>query len=56
MGGRTGRRVRVVAGKRHGRFEVATVVEGVRVEDDQPDIPGEDVIVFELDDVNESLG
>ena len=44
-----GRRVGVVAGELHGGFEVAAVVGGVRVEDDEGDAPFEDVFVDEGD-------
>ena len=43
-----GRRVGVVLGEVHLGFEVATVVEGVGVDDDESDVPVEDVIVVEL--------
>lgn len=40
--------VRVVGRKGHGGEEVAAVVEGVGIEDYEADVPGEDVVVFEL--------
>ena len=40
--------VGVVGGKGHGGEEVAAVVEGVGVQDYEADVPGEDVVVFEL--------
>ena len=43
-----GRVVGVVLGEVHFGFEVAAVVEGVRVDDDESDVPVEDVIVVEL--------
>lgn len=43
-----GRGVGVVLGEVHLGFEVATVVEGIGVDDDESDVPVEDVIVVEL--------
>lgn len=43
-----GWRVGVVAWKCHFGFEVAAVVEGVWVEDDERDVPFEDGLVDEL--------
>lgn len=44
-----GRRgIRVVVGEAHLGFEVATVVEGIRVDDDEGDVPVEDVIIMKL--------
>ncbi len=43
-----GRVVRVVAWEVHLGFEVAAVVKGVRVDDDESDVPVEDVIIVEL--------
>ena len=40
--------VGVFGGEGHGGEEVAAVVEGVGVEDYEADVPGEDVVVFEL--------
>lgn len=39
----------VVVGEGHGGEEVAGVVEGVGVEDYEADLPGEYVVVFELE-------
>ena len=41
--------VGVVGGEGHGGEEVAAVVEGVGVEDYKTDLPGEDVVVLELE-------
>ena len=43
-----GRSVWVILGEIHLGFEVATVVEGIRVDDDEGDVPVEDVIIVEL--------
>ena len=43
-----GRGVGVVLGEVHLGFEIATVVERVGVDDDESDVPVEDVIVVEL--------
>ena len=43
-----GRGVRIVLREVHLGFEVATVVEGIWVDDDESDVPIEDVIVVEL--------
>ncbi len=43
-----GRVVRVVAWEVHLGFEVAAVIKGVRVDDDESDVPVEDVVVVEL--------
>lgn len=43
-----GRGVRVVGWKVHLGFEVATVIERIRVDDDEGDIPVEDIIIVEL--------
>ena len=43
-----GRGVGVVLGEVHLGFEVATVVEGIGVDDDESNVPVEDVIVVEL--------
>lgn len=43
-----GRGVRVVVGEVHLGFEVATVVEGIRVDNDEGNIPVEDVIIVQL--------
>ena len=43
-----GRGVGVVLGEVHLGFEVATVVERVGVDDDESDVPVEDVIIVEL--------
>lgn len=43
------RRVGVVGGEGEAGFEVAAVVEGVRVEDYEGHAPGEDVVVEEGD-------
>ena len=40
--------VRVVGRKGHGGEEVAAVVERVGIKDYEADVPGEDVVVFEL--------
>ena len=48
--------VGVVGGEGHGGEEVAAVVEGVGVEDYEADLPGEDVVVFELGLVSGKLG
>lgn len=40
--------MRIVAGKCHLGLEVATVVHGLLVEDDEGDAPFEDVLVDEL--------
>ncbi len=40
--------VGVVGRKGHGGEEVAAVVEGVGVQDYEADVPGEDIVVFEL--------
>jgi hypothetical protein len=40
--------MRVVAGKRHFRLEVAAVIEGVLVEHNECDAPLEDVVVHHL--------
>ena len=41
--------VGVVRWEGHGGEEVAAIVEGVRVEDYEADLPGEYVVVFELE-------
>ena len=38
--------VGVFGGKGHGGEEVAAVVEGVRIQDYEANVPGEDVVVF----------
>ena len=44
-----GRRgVGVVLGEVHLGFEISAVIEGVRVDDDESNVPVEDVIVVEL--------
>ena len=43
-----GRVVRVVAWEVHLGFEVAAVIEGIGVDDDESDVPVEDVIIVEL--------
>lgn len=43
-----GRGVRVVLREVHLGFEVAAVVEGVRVDDNEGDVPVEDVVFIEL--------
>lgn len=43
-----GRGVGVVLGEVHLGFEVATVVERVGVDDDEGDVPIEDVVLVEL--------
>lgn len=43
-----GRGVGVVLGEVHPGFEVATVVERVGVDDDEGDVPIEDVVLVEL--------
>lgn len=43
-----GRGIRVVGGELHVGEEVAAVVPGVGVDDDEGDLPVEDVVVFQL--------
>ena len=42
------RSVGIIVGKVHLGFEVTTVVERIRVDDDESDVPVEDVIIVEL--------
>lgn len=44
----TWRRVRVVVRKGHPGFEISAMIEGVRVEDHERDIPSHDVFLIEL--------
>ena len=43
-----GRGVGIVVGEVHLGFEVATVVEGIGIDDDESDVPVEDVIAVKL--------
>lgn len=40
--------VRVIVGEIHLGFEVAAVIQGIGVDDDESDVPVEDVIIVEL--------
>lgn len=44
----TRRRVRIIAWKGHLGFEVAAIVERIRVENHQCDVPGGDSVILEL--------
>ena len=45
----TRRRVRVVLGEGHVRFEIATVIKRVRVDDHESDVPRQNVVLCKLD-------
>lgn len=44
-----GRGVGIIVGEVHLGFQVATVIERIRVDDDESDVPVEDIIVAELE-------
>lgn len=51
-GSLTRRRIGVVLGEGHGGLEIAAIVQRLWVNDDQGDVPAENVVMVKLDDIS----